>query len=85
MNRKKFIFSISAGAISLLPGPVQQVALAQKRERNNPNSIPAKAVVPACLTSIDENGKIDYDDFKRHISDIPVSYTHLTLPTTSRV
>ena len=61
---------MGSGAISLLPGPLQTVALAQSVKRDNSHSIPRKAVVPACLTPFRDDGQIDYADFRKHIKDV---------------
>ncbi len=61
---------MSAGVVSLLPGPFHSITSAPLGSRNNPKSIPRKAIIPAALTPIDEDGKIDFADFRRHISDL---------------
>ena len=34
------------------------------------------------LVVLDENGQMIFGQYQRHLSHTPVSYTHLTLPTT---
>ena len=67
MNRKQFIFSMGAGIISLLPNQASSTILTQQAVPSDRQSIPRKAIIPAALTPIDQDGKIDFLDFKRHI------------------
>ena len=69
MNRKQFILSsMTASIVTLLPDRASSAESGQKADPYGRQSIPRKAIIPAALTSIDKDGKIDYHDFKRHIS-----------------
>ncbi len=70
MNRNQFIVSMGASVISLLAGSSNEVTLAQKIHNSGKGMIPRKAIVPAALTPIDKDGKIDIVEFKRHIRTI---------------
>lgn len=67
MDRKQFIFSMGAGIFSLLPKQAFSTTSTQEAASSHRNSIPRKAIIPAALTAIDKDGKIDFIDFKRHI------------------
>ena len=67
MNRKQFIYSMGAGIFSLLPKQASSTLSPLQAAPPNGQSIPRKAIIPAALTSIDKDGKIDFQDFKRHI------------------
>ena len=68
MNRKQFIFTMGgAGIYSLLPTQASSAISPQQPGSSHRQSIPHKAIIPAALTAIDQDGKIDYLDFKRHI------------------
>ncbi|MDH3246066.1 MAG: dihydrodipicolinate synthase family protein [Saprospiraceae bacterium] len=70
MNRKQFIISMGAGIVSLLPDKASSVRSIQQSDQSKGQPIPPKAIIPAALTSIDKDGKIDFVDFKRHISSL---------------
>ena len=71
MNRKQFILSsVGAGMVTLLPSQASSAKLDQKADPSGGHPIPRKAIIPAALSSIDKDGKIDYHDFKRHISSL---------------
>ena len=59
---------MGAGIFSLLPNQASATISPQRSDPSSRKSIPRKAIIPAALTSIDKDGKIDYLDFKRHIS-----------------
>ncbi len=67
MHRKQFLLSMGAGMLSLLPHRVSSTSLTGRKDRAPGGSIPRKAIIPAAITSIDEEGQIDFEDFKRHI------------------
>lgn len=67
MNRSQFIVSLSAGVITLLSRSSQKIASTEMGDRVRRGGIPHKAVVPAALTPIDEDGQVDIDEFKRHM------------------
>lgn len=67
MNRKQFLFSMGAGVFTLLPNQASSSVSIQQADPINKQPIPRKAIIPAALTSIDQDGKIDFRDFKRHI------------------
>lgn len=56
--------------VALLPNRASSATSGQKANSSGGQPIPRKAVIPAALSSIDKNGKIDYSDFKRHISSL---------------
>lgn len=70
MNRKQFMLSMGAGIFSLLPNQASPITSSQVPDRSHGTSIPRKAVIPAALSSFDQTGKIDYDEFRRHISSL---------------
>jgi len=70
MNRKQFILSMGAGIFSLLPDQACSSLSTQQSDQSNRLALPRKAIIPAALTSIDKDGKIDFLDFKRHISSL---------------
>ena len=67
MKRNQFIVSMGASVISLLSGSSNKVPLAQIARNSGKGMIPRKAIVPAALTPIDEDGKVDIVEFKRHM------------------
>ena len=67
MKRNQFIASMSTGVISLLVGSSDKITSAQKEHLGSNREITHKAVVPAALTPIDEEGKVDVVEFKRHM------------------
>ncbi|QXD23177.1 dihydrodipicolinate synthase family protein [Opitutia bacterium ISCC 51] len=71
MNRKQFILSsMGAGMFALLPDQASSTPSDQRADSSGGQSIPRKAIIPAALTSFDKDGKIDYQDFNRHISSL---------------
>ncbi len=67
MERNQFIVSMGASLISLLSGSSHKIALTQIAGNARKGIIPCKAIVPAALTPIDEDGKVDIVEFKRHM------------------
>ncbi len=67
MNRNQFIATMSAGVISLLSRSPNKVPVPRKTHDAGKGMIPHKAIVPAALTPIDEDGKVDIVEFKRHL------------------
>lgn len=67
MNRNQFIVSMGASVISLLSSSSRKVSLAEMAVNSDKGMVPRKAIVPAALTPIDEDGKVDIVEFKRHI------------------
>lgn len=70
MDRKQFMLSMGAGLLTLLPDHVSSTTTDQQTDQSGEQSIPRKAIIPAALSSIDQDGKIDYLEFKRHISSL---------------
>lgn len=68
MNRKQFILSMGAGIFTLLPDQANSTISGQLADPSDRQLIPRKAIIPAALSSIGKDGKIDYHEFKRHIS-----------------
>ena len=67
MNRKQFIFSLGAGIFTVLPGQASSTISDRPAEPSGGQAIPRKAIIPAALSSIDKNGKIDFKDFNIEI------------------
>lgn len=61
---------MGAGILALVPDQTTSAAGALSAIRSQNLPIPRKAVIPAALSSFDQEGKIDYDDFRRHISSL---------------
>ncbi len=55
---------MGAGMLSLISGTSPQLNLAHSGRKGK---IPRKAIVPAALTPIDDKGKVDVVEFKRHM------------------
>jgi len=70
MNRKQFMLSMGAGIFSLLPHQASLTPSGSESVQSDSKSIPRKAVIPAALSWFDKDGRIDFDDFKRHISSL---------------
>ncbi|NND31220.1 MAG: dihydrodipicolinate synthase family protein [Saprospiraceae bacterium] len=67
MKRNQFIVSMGTSVISLLSGSSNKVTLAQQARDSGNGMIPRKAIVPAALTPIDEDGQVDIVEFRRHM------------------
>lgn len=67
MNRNQFIVSMGASVISLLSGSSNKVILTQRAPNSRIGTIPHRAIVPAALTPIDGDGKVDLVEFRRHM------------------
>ncbi len=59
---------MGAGMLTLLPDQTTATVGVSSAIPLKDLSVPRKAVIPAALSSFDQEGKIDYDDFRRHIS-----------------
>ena len=59
---------MGAGILALVPDQTTSAAGALSAIRSQNLPIPRKAVIPAALSSFDQEGKIDYDDFYSFLS-----------------
>ncbi len=64
------MLSMGAGIFTILPDLASSSVGTQPTTQSVNPPIPRKAVIPAALTCFDKEGKIDFDDFKRHISSL---------------
>lgn len=61
------MLTMGAGLLALLPDQASSQPSPQQAQPAKEPAIPRKAIIPAAITAIDKDGKIDFLDFKRHI------------------